>query len=120
MDWKNTLGTLAPTLATALGGPLAGAAAKFITGQLLGEESTDLSKVEELVLGANSETLASIKSMDHAFKVEMEKLGVDVFALEVDDKKDARLNHKLSVVPAVLSMVLTLIIAVLLYALFYV
>ena len=120
MDWKKTLGAIAPTLATALGGPLAGAATKFLASNLLGDESSSLDDIEAAVIGASPEQLATLKSIDKEFKVSMEKLGVDVFKLEVADKGNARLNNKGSFMPAVLSITLTLVVATLLYALFYI
>ncbi len=120
MDWKKTLGAIAPTLATALGGPLAGAATKFLASNLLGDESSSLEDIEAAIIGASPEQLAILKSIDKEFKISMEKLGVDVFKLEVADKGNARLNNKGSFMPAVLSITLTLVVATLLYALFYI
>lgn len=120
MSWKKTLNSVAPTLAAALGGPVAGAATKFLADKLLGDESASLKDVENAIIGASPETLSSLKEIDNQFKIEMEKLGVDVFKLEVDDKKNARDNNKNSIMPAILSVSLTLIIGVLLYALFYI
>jgi hypothetical protein len=37
MDWKKIVGAVAPTLATALGGPLAGMAAAAVSDALLGK-----------------------------------------------------------------------------------
>lgn len=120
MSWKETLGAIAPTLATALGGPLAGAATKFIASSFLGDENANIEDIETAVLGASPEQLAQLKSIDKEFKISMEKLGVDVFKLEVADKGNARENNKGSYMPAVLSLGLTFIVGVLLYALFYI
>lgn len=120
MSWKETLGAIAPTLATALGGPLAGAATKFIASSLLGDENANIEDIETAVLGASPEQLAQLKGIDKEFKISMEKLGVDVFKLEVADKGNARENNKGSYMPAVLSLGLTFIVGVLLYALFYI
>ena len=120
MSWKETLGAIAPTLATALGGPLAGAATKFIASSLLGDEGANIEDIETAVLGASPEQLAQLKSIDKEFKISMEKLGVDVFKLEVADKGNARENNKGSYMPAALSLGLTFIVGVLLYALFYI
>lgn len=120
MDWKKTLSSVAPTLAAALGGPVAGAATKFLADKLLGDENANLKDVENVIIGATPETLASLKEIDNQFKVEMEKLGVDVFKLEVEDKKNARENNRNSRMPALLSVTLTIIIGALLYALFYI
>jgi hypothetical protein len=120
MSWKKTLSAIAPTLATALGGPIAGTAAKFISDKFLGGESVSETDIEQFVLNANPEQLSEIKKADHEFKLQMEKLGVDVFALEVKDKESAREHNKQSSMPAVLSVSLTVVIGLLLYALFYI
>ena len=120
MNWKSIIGTVAPTIATALGGPMAGAAVKFLGSQFLGDENANEEKVANFVRRANPETLMQIKQADQEFALQMERLGVDVFKLESEDKKDARSSFKGSHMPSVLSVGLTLIIGVLLYALFYI
>ena len=120
MNWKSIIGTVAPTIATALGGPMAGAAVKFLGSQFLGDENASEETVANFVRDANPETLMQIKQADQEFALQMERLGVDVFKLEVEDKKDARSNFKDSYMPSVLSVGLTLLIGVLLYALFYI
>ena len=52
------------------------------------------------------------------FKMDMEKLGVDVFALEVEDRKSARTSHKDSYTPAIMLYILTLVVAAIAFALF--
>ena len=89
---KNILKTLAPTLASALGGPLAGVATKFIADKLGGKDvpkDTHLESYIEQFLG-NSENLHKLKEIDQQFKQEMQKLNVDVFSLEVQDRQSAR------------------------------
>lgn len=102
MSWKETLGALAPTLATALGGPLAGAATKFIAGKLLGDENADIQDIEAAVLGASPEQLANLKSLDNEFKLEMKKLDIDVIALSVDNTKSAREMAKTNMWPQII------------------
>lgn len=118
MSWKDTLGAIAPTLATALGGPLAGAATKFLANSLLGNENADIEEIELAITGASPEQLANIKELDNEFKLGMKKLDIDVFALEVKDRDSARTNHKHSSTPTVLVYMLTLLIAVVTYLLF--
>ena len=101
MSWKETLGALAPTLATALGGPLAGAATKFIAGKLLGDESADLSDIEKAVLGASPEQLAQLKEIDNEFKIGMKKLDIDVIKISVDNTKSARDMAKINMWPQI-------------------
>jgi hypothetical protein len=119
MDWKNTLNSIAPTIATALGGPLAGAATKFIGDKLLGNENASEQDISDAILGASSADLAKLKQMDLEFKAEMKKLDVDVFEIEAKDKQDARKNHKRSNMPAILSIGLTVIVCVIVFLLFW-
>ena len=120
MSWKDTLAAIAPTLATALGGPLAGAATKFLANELLGDENASIESIEAAVIGASPEQLANIKQLDVDFKLGMKKLDVDVFNLVVSDKESARGHNKQSNMPAMLAVGLTFIVATLLYALFYI
>ena len=83
---------IAPTLASALGGPFAGVATKFIKDNLIGDSISDDRDPEEVIndLLSDSKNLQKIKDMDQQFKSEMQKLDVDVFSLEIDDRKNAR------------------------------
>ncbi|MCY7295110.1 hypothetical protein [Alteromonas sp. a30] len=117
MSWKSTLSAIAPTLATALGGPLAGGAVKFLAANLLGDEEASSQRVEDFILSANPEQLADIKRLDHQFKLDMEKLGVDVFSLEVKDRDSARKHHKSHWMPSVICLLLTIFVAAAAWAL---
>lgn len=120
MNWKSIIGTVAPTIATALGGPMAGAAVKFLGSQFLGDENASEEKVADFVRQANPETLMQIKQADQEFAIQMERLGVDVFKLEVEDKKDARLQHKDSHMPSAMTVMLTIMMSSIIAALFLV
>lgn len=120
MDWKKIVGTVAPTIATALGGPLAGTAVKFLGDQFLGNENATEEELAQFVKTADPDTLLKLKQADHEFELQMQKLGVDVFQIEADDKKDARVQHKNSYMPSVLAVTLTFIIAGIVGLLFYV
>lgn len=120
MSWKDDLAKIAPTVASALGGPFAGAAVKFLSNKLLGTDSGTEADLEQFISTASPETLLSIKNSDNEFKVSMQKLGVDVFEIEANDKKDARLNNKHSIMPAVLSVSLSLVVICIVYMLFWV
>ena len=89
---KSLIQHFAPTLASALGGPFAGVATKFITDNLITESISDGRSAEEVIeeLLNDSKSLQKIKDIDKDFKLEMEKLNVDVFSLEIEDRKDAR------------------------------
>jgi len=84
------LGSVAPTLATALGGPLAGMATKALSMALLGNEDGSEDDIRASLLTASPEQLASVKKIDADFKVQMKSLDIDLEALAVDDRKSAR------------------------------
>ncbi len=90
MDWKAILSSIAPTLATAVGGPLAGMAVKTIAGALLGDENASQADVEAALMGATPSDLLKLKEADNTFKLEMEKLGVDLRRIAADDRANAR------------------------------
>ena len=85
---KNLLGAVAPTLGTALGGPMGGMAGKIIS-ETLGVPNNKKS-IEQAMQNASPEELAKIKKAELEFEAEMKKLDVDVFALEAQEKQDAR------------------------------
>ena len=85
---KGIVGAVAPTLGTALGGPLGGAAASVIS-QVLGCEN-DPRSMEKALQAATPEQLAEIKKAELDFEARMKELDVDVFRLEAEDKQDAR------------------------------
>ena len=64
------LGAVAPTLATAMGGPLGGMAIKMVSDKLGLSEST-MEAVEAAMSNATPEQLAEIKKVEADFKVQM-------------------------------------------------
>jgi hypothetical protein len=89
MDWKAILATVAPTLATAAGGPLAGVAVQAIAKALGLPESTQ-EAVEQAVAGATPETLLALKQADLEFQKAMRALDIDVLRIDAGDRDSAR------------------------------
>ena len=85
---KNLIGSIAPTLGSALAGPMGVTAATMIA-VVLGCESTPKA-IEKAVAEATPEQLLEVKKVEADFEIQMQKLEVDVFALEVKDVQDAR------------------------------
>ena len=85
---KGVVGAVAPTLGTALGGPLGGAAASMIA-DALGCDNDEKS-INKALQAATPDQLAMIKEADREFDAKMKELDVDLFALETKDKQDAR------------------------------
>lgn len=90
MNWKKLVGAVAPTLATALGGPLAGAAVAAVGKAILGKENATEDEIEAAVASASPEMLLRLKEADNSFKLEMEKLGVDLERIHSADRDSAR------------------------------
>ena len=85
---KNIVGAVAPTLGTALGGPMGGMAAKTIASVLGCNE--DPKSIQKAIEQATPEQMLELKKAEQAFEVQMKELEVDVFKLEVADTQDAR------------------------------
>lgn len=89
-DWKSIVGTVAPTIATALGGPLAGVAVSSLATALGLSPDADENQVAECVQKATFDQLAELKKVDSDFKAKMAKLEVDLARIAANDRKDAR------------------------------
>lgn len=85
---KNIIGAVAPTIGTALGGPMGNMAANMVA-DVLGCEPTP-KKIEQAVQAATPEQLAELKKIDADFEVKMKELDVDLYALQTKDIQDAR------------------------------
>lgn len=113
MDWKALVGTVAPWIGTALGGPLGGMAVEAL-GNALGISDKTTDSLKQALSGATPEQMLALKKADQEFSLQMQALGFkniqDLEAIAAGDRKDARLMQvsKPSVVPAVLSIGVTL------------
>ena len=84
------LGQLAPSIATALGGPLAGVAIKTLSNALFGHEDGTEQQVSEAMATATPDQLAAIKKIDADFKVQMKSLDIDLERIAAGDRDSAR------------------------------
>lgn len=88
------LETMAPTIATAVGGPFAGMAITKLEALFGIDPSTPLedkqTAIEQGLLTANPDQLLALKKADQDFQATMTKLGVDKEALELGDVANAR------------------------------
>jgi len=85
---KTIVGAVAPTLGTALGGPMGGIATKMIA-DVLGVPNNPKA-IEKGLAEATPEQMLELKKSEQAFDLQMKELEVDVFALETADVQDAR------------------------------
>lgn len=84
---KSVVGTVAPTVATALGGPLAGMAVSAI-GEALGLSNDE--DIQKVLQNPTPEQLLAIKEAEQKFIVNMCKLEIDVERIHAEDRNSAR------------------------------
>lgn len=84
------IGAVAPTIATALGGPLAGMATKFISNALFGHQDGTTDDIQAALLNPTGDQLAALKRIDADFKVQMKQLDIDLERIAADDRDSAR------------------------------
>jgi hypothetical protein len=88
-DWKKLVGTVAPVLGTALGGPLGGIAVKAL-GDALGLSDATEASLSQALSGATPDQLLALKKADQEFSVKMKELEVDVERIRYADIDSAR------------------------------
>lgn len=88
-SFKQIIGTVAPLIGTALGGPLGGLAGNFLASKL-GTPAGDQKALEAAVTSADPEIMLKLKAADDAFKTHLADLGVEEDKLVFADKADAR------------------------------
>jgi len=105
MDW---LKTIAPTIATALGGPLAGLAIEAVS-KAIGIDPKDVqSTISEGKLSSDQIMLLKQAEIDMAARAQ--EMGLDFAKLNVEDRKSARemQAETRSYIPAVLAVSVTI------------
>jgi hypothetical protein len=105
MDW---LKTIAPTIATAIGGPLGGLAYEAVS-KVLGISQDDAKKMlDDGKLTADQ--IASVQQAEIALKAKAQELGLDFEQLAVQDRKSARdmQTNTHSFIPPALAIMVTL------------
>lgn len=89
-DWKSVIASVAPALATALGGPLAGIATKALADQLLGNPGASEEEVAQAVQGLKPEDLVRLKEIDTNFKASLLSAGIKLEEIAAADRESAR------------------------------
>lgn len=91
--WNDAAGVLtkvAPMLASAVGGPLAGAATSAIIGALGLSPGASQQDAAAAVVGATPDQLLALKKADEDFAEKMAQLNLDTAKLAFDDRANAR------------------------------
>lgn len=103
------LSRIAPGIAAAIGGPIPAVAAAAVQSlaDALGAPGDTPQDIALKLAGATPDQMLAIKQADNAFQTRMAEVGVDVFRLEIEDRKDARAHgQKMGNVPQMLLTVL--------------
>ncbi len=109
-DWKNLFKSVAPTIGTALLGPVGGAAAAFLADRL-GIESKTVEAVTEVLNSGKltPEQIENVKLAEIDFQKFLETNKIDLAKINVDNTKDARSMQiaTRSVMPATMSVIIS-------------
>ena len=110
MKLGGLLKSLAPNIASAAGGPLAGMAVKMVAAKLSLPESTTANEIEDLI-EREPDKAVLVKQADEDFKLKIREMEIDLesFKTEVEDRKDARAAFSTDLTPKLFS-VLTLLL----------
>lgn len=89
---KDVIGTVAPSIATALGGPLAGAAVSAMASALGLESNASNDTIKAAILDGRmtGEQLLALKEADRAFQTRMKEMDIDLERIASDDRNSAR------------------------------
>lgn len=117
-DWKKTVAALAPTVATALGSPLAGMGVSILA-EALGVEA-DEKVLANVIAKQDPETVARIQEAENKLTAELARLDIDLEAIHQQDRASARRLgiERGTVVQTILSAVLSFAFAWVLVSIF--
>ena len=86
----NLVRTVAPSIASAVGGPLAGMATKAISEALLGKPDGSEAELMQAAAKATPEQLLALKKAEQEFEVQMRELDIDLERIANADRDSAR------------------------------
>lgn len=114
MDW---LKSIAPTIATVLGGPLAGMAVQAI-GSAMGMSDATGERINEVLQSGNmtGEQVAALKQAELQLKAKLAELQIKPEEIAAEDRKSARELAKVNMLP---QMILSAIYSVGYFTLLY-
>jgi len=90
MDLLKIVGAVAPTLATAIGGPLGGMAMQVVSSVLGLPTDSNEKDVEKALRQATPDQLLALKQADNDFAVRMKELDIDLERIAASDRDSAR------------------------------
>jgi hypothetical protein len=86
----NLVRTVAPSIASAVGGPLAGMATKAISEALLGKPDGSEEELIQAAAKATPEQLLALKKAENDFAIQMRELDIDLERIASEDRNSAR------------------------------
>tara|TARA_R110000744_G_scaffold289118_3_gene400055 strand:- start:399 stop:863 length:465 start_codon:yes stop_codon:yes gene_type:complete len=92
MKLKGLLSAFAPTLGSAIGGPLGKMAVTAIAGKLGVSDNEEA--VTQALETATVEQRQALSEADQAFAIRMRELDIDSFKVQTEDVQNARETHK--------------------------
>lgn len=92
MKLKGLLSAFAPTLGSAIGGPLGKMAVTAIAGKLGVSDNEEA--VTQALETATVEQRQALSEADQAFAIRMRELDIDSFKVQTEDVQNARESHK--------------------------
>jgi hypothetical protein len=90
MDFMRIIGAVAPSLATAVGGPIGGMAVKFITDALGIPSDSSKDDIAKAINNATPDQLVALKKAENDFTVRMKELDIDLERVASSDRDSAR------------------------------
>ena len=105
MKLGGLLKSLAPTIASAAGGPMAGMAVKMAAKKLGLPDTATANEIEDLI-ERDRDKAVMVREADKDFKNRIREMEIDLesFKTEVEDRKDARENFATDWTPKVFSV----------------
>jgi hypothetical protein len=89
-DWKGLVRTVAPSIATAFGGPLAGMAAQAVSNAILGKPDGTEEEISMALATAKPETLLALKKAEYEFQKFAKEAEIDLERIGAEDRASAR------------------------------
>lgn len=89
-DVRDVVATVAPTVATALGGPLAGMAVGQLSEALLGRRDATEAEIRDAIRMATPDDLLKLRTLEQDFRLKMQEAGVKLERIAADDRDSAR------------------------------
>jgi hypothetical protein len=87
---KRAIAHAAPSLARALGGPLAGAAIGQISKAIFGAPDGDETELGEILVHASPDQLVALKKAEHEFRLALRQARLEEQRIDAADRADAR------------------------------